>query len=158
MCKKSKNMEQNILYVSKISLDVNCVELKSKKMSKNPQTLYANCLNCYVKGLNYNVQTLDNISQTRLLLPPVVLADIYFKVSRKSIWKSLSSPKVQKRKWNEMSSFFFLLFFFYLMFLLRSLGNYLVTNELVLAGLIRSILKIADAFHNFWKSIIVVCS
>jgi hypothetical protein len=63
--------------------------------TKTPQTLYSTCLNCYVSSLNYNVQQLDNAS-FRLLLPPAVLADIYFKVSKTKKSHLLSSKKKVK--------------------------------------------------------------
>lgn len=48
---------------------------------KNPSSLYKKCLNSYVTNLNYNVATMDRVQQLRYL-PPVVLKDIYAKMSR----------------------------------------------------------------------------
>lgn len=48
---------------------------------KNPSSLYKKCLHSYVSNLNYNVATMDRVQQLRFL-PPVVLKDIYAKMSR----------------------------------------------------------------------------
>ncbi|XP_055912999.1 amyloid protein-binding protein 2 [Eupeodes corollae] len=55
---------------------------------KNPSSLYKKCLLSYVSNLNYNVATMDRVQQLRFL-PPVVLKDIYAKMSRIEKLKSM---------------------------------------------------------------------
>ncbi|XP_054728850.1 amyloid protein-binding protein 2 [Anastrepha obliqua] len=47
---------------------------------KTPESLYEQCLDCYVAKLNYNVQTLDSVQQLRYL-PAGVLSDVYAMMS-----------------------------------------------------------------------------
>ncbi|GAB0087221.1 Amyloid protein-binding protein 2 [Sergentomyia squamirostris] len=52
-------------------------------MAKNPNSLYELCLNKYVSNLNTSVASLQKINALRLL-PPVILAEIYYAISQKS--------------------------------------------------------------------------
>lgn len=47
----------------------------------NPETLYKQCITCYVKNLRPKVAKLDEIESLRSL-PPSILADMYLAVSR----------------------------------------------------------------------------
>lgn len=50
------------------------------KTCHNPDSLYKQCVGCYVKGLRKDVKKLDEVD-TMKNLPPIVLADIYLMVS-----------------------------------------------------------------------------
>ncbi|XP_067639160.1 amyloid protein-binding protein 2 [Eurosta solidaginis] len=55
---------------------------------KIPDTLYEQCLSCYVAKLNYNVFTLDSIQKLRYL-PPGILSDIYVMMSERDELKDM---------------------------------------------------------------------
>lgn len=53
-------------------------------LPRRPMSLYKQCVSAYVASLNYNVNTLERVNYLQLL-PPIVLADIYVKVSGKVV-------------------------------------------------------------------------
>lgn len=50
------------------------------KTNRNPESLYKQCVMCYVKNLREDVRTLDEMIGLQQM-PPNVLADIYLAVS-----------------------------------------------------------------------------
>lgn len=50
------------------------------KPNHNPESLYEQCVMCYVKNLRQDVRTMDEMNGLQQL-PPIILADIYLIVS-----------------------------------------------------------------------------
>lgn len=78
--RRRRNEQEQLLYEDcLISTFKRTNNMDASNNTKNPSSLYKQCILLYVEKLNYNVTTMDRMNIIRLL-PGAVLADIYSEV------------------------------------------------------------------------------